>query len=107
MPKDENIFSRLGKAKYFTTLDLRVGYHHKALEDDAIKKNLFVIPFNKFEFLRVPFGLTCAPFYLQSLVKKVLNGFHFTMEYLDNIIIFSETPVQHLTHIKIVLARWR
>ena len=29
------------------------------------------------------------------------------MPYLDDIIIFSETPEQHLTHIKIVLARLR
>ena len=31
MPRVEDIFSKLGKAKFFTTLDLRSGYHHIAL----------------------------------------------------------------------------
>ena len=106
MPKVEDIFSGLGKAKYFTTLDLRADYHHIALEEDAIKKTAFLTPFGKFEYLRVPFGTWNAPFHFQSLLNKVLNGLHLTMAYLDDII-FSETPEQHLTHIKIVLARFR
>ena len=28
MPKVEDIFSKLNRAAYFTTLDLRAGYHH-------------------------------------------------------------------------------
>ena len=107
MLKVEDIFSRLGKPKYFTTLDLRAGYHHIAAEEDAIKKTAFETLFGKFEYLRVPFGAQNTPFYFKSLLNKVLNGLHFTVAYLDNIIIFSETPKQHLTHIKIVLARLR
>ena len=105
MPKVDDIFSKLGKAKYYTTLDLRAGYHHTALDDDAIKKTAFVSPFGKFEFLCVCFGLAQAPAFFQNLMNKVLNGLHFTMAYLDDIIIFSETAEQHLTHIKIVLHR--
>ena len=44
MPRVEDIFAKLGKAKFFTTLDLRFGYHHIALDDDAIKKTAFVMP---------------------------------------------------------------
>ena len=40
MPKIEDILSRLGKAKFFTTLDLRSCYHHIALDGDAIKRQL-------------------------------------------------------------------
>ena len=105
MPKLEDIFSKLGKAKYFTTLDLRAGYHHIALDDDAIKKTVFVSPFGKFEFLHVCLGLAQAPASFQNLMNKVLNGLLFTVAYLDEIIIFSETAKQHLTHIKIVLHR--
>ena len=105
MPKVEDIFSKLGKAKYFTTLDLRAGYHHIALDDDAIKKTAFVSPFGKFEFLGISFGLAQAPAFFQNLMNKVLNGLHFTMAYLDDIIILGETAEQHLTHIKIVLHR--
>ena len=57
MPRVEHIFSKLGKAKYYTTLDLRSGYHHIALDEKFIRKTAFVAPFGKFEYLKVPFGL--------------------------------------------------
>ena len=49
----------------------------------------------------------CVPFCIQSHINKILNGLHFTRTCLDDIIIFSETPEELLTHIKIVLPRLR
>ena len=40
-------------------------------------------------------------------MNKVLNGLTFTLAYLDDTIIFSETAEQHLKHIQIVLAKLR
>ena len=105
MPRAEDIFAKLGKAKYFTTLDLRAGYHHIALDKNSIKKTGFCLPFGKYEYLKVPFGLAQAPAYFQNLMNKVLKGLSFAISYLDDIIIFSETPEEHLKHIKIVLKR--
>ena len=86
-------------------LDLRSGYHHIALDDDAIKKTAFVMPLGKYEYLKVSFGLTQAPAYFQNLMNKVLNGLHFTLAYQDDVIIFSKSAEQHLNHIQIVLTR--
>ena len=47
MPKVEDIFAKWGKAKFFTMLDLRSGYHHITLDDDAITKTAFVMPLGK------------------------------------------------------------
>ena len=46
-----------------------------------------------------------AATYFQNLMKKVLNGLHFTLAYLDDVIIFSEMAEQHLKHIQIFLTR--
>ena len=107
MPIIDDILEKLGKAKFFTTLDLRSGYCHIALDKDAIKKTAFVTPFGKYEYLKVPFGLAQAPSYFQNLVNKVPNGLNFPLAYLDDIIIFSETAEQHLKQIQIVLNRLR
>ena len=53
MPRVKDIFAKLGKAKVFTMLDLRSGYHHVAL-DDAIKKTTFVMPSGKYKYLKNP-----------------------------------------------------
>ena len=105
MPRVEDIFSKLGKANIFTTLDLRSVYHHIALDQDAIKKTAFVTPFGKYEYMKVPFGLAQAPAYFQNLMNRVLNGLHFTLAYLDDVTIFSETEEQHPKHIQIILTR--
>ena len=105
MPRVEDIFAKLGKAKFYTTLDLRSGFHHIALDKDSIKKTAFVAPFDKYEYLKVPFGLAQAPAYFQNLMNKVLNGPYFTLAYLDDVIIFSENAEQHLKHIQIDLTK--
>ena len=57
----------------------------------------FVTPFGKWEFNMVPFGLAQTPAYFWALISEVLKGLsHFTMAYLDDIIIFSKAEEEHL-----------
>ena len=99
MPKVEDIFYKLNGATYFTTLDLRAGYHHIPLDKPSIPKTAFNSPFGKYEYVKVPFRLTQAPAYFQELMTGILKDFPFTIAYLDDIIIFSKTPQEHLSHI--------
>ena len=107
MPKVEDIFSQLNGAKYFSTLDLRAGYHHIGLTADSIPKTAFTSPFGKYEYVKVPFGLAQAPAYFQELMTGVLKDLPFAMAYLDDIIIYSSTPEEHLQHIKTVFEKLR
>ena len=90
MPKVEDIFSQLNGAKYFSTLDLRAGYHHIGLTTDSIPKTAFTSPFGKYE-----------------LMTRVLKDLPFAMAYLDDIIIYSSTPEEHLEHIRTVFEKLR
>ena len=105
MPKVEDIFSQLNGAKYFSTLDLRAGYHHIRLITNSIPKTAFTSPFGKYEYVKVPFRLAQAPAYFQELMTGVLKDLPFAMAYLDNIIIYSSTPEEHLQHIKTVFKK--
>ena len=105
MPKVEDIFSQLNGAKYFSTLDLRAGYHHIGLTTNSIRKTAFTSPFGKYEYVKVPFGLAQAPAYLQELMMGVLKDPPFAMAYLDDIIIYSSTPEEHLQHIKTIFEK--
>ena len=107
MLKVEDIFSQLNGAKYFSTLDLRAGYHHIRLTTDSIPKTAFTSPFGKYEYVKVTFGLAQAPAYFQELMTGVLKDLLFTMAYLDDIIIYSSTPEEHLQHVKTVFEKLR
>ena len=105
MPKVEDIFSKLNGATYFTTLDLCTGYHHIPLDKSSIPKTAFSSPFSKFEYVKVPFRLAQASAYFQGLMTGILKDFPFAIAYLDDIIIFSKTPQEHLSHIGMVLEK--
>ena len=105
MPKVEDIFSKLNGATYFTTLDLHAGYHHIPLDNSSIPKTAFNSPFRKYEYVKVPFGLAQAPDYFQELMTGILKDFPFAIAYLDDIIIFSQTPQEHLSHIDMVFEK--
>ena len=107
MPKVEDIFSKLNGATYFTTLDLCTGYHHIPLDKSSIPKTAFNSPFGKYEYIKVPFGLAQAPAYFQELMTGILKDFPFAIAYLDDIIIFSKTPQEHLSHICMVFEKLR
>ena len=105
MPKVEDIFSKLNRATYFTTLDLHTGYHHIPLNKPSIPKTAFNSPFGKFEYVKSPFRLAQAPAYFQELMTGILKDFPFAIAYLDNIIIFSQMPQKHLSHIHMVFEK--
>ena len=102
MPKVEDIFSQLNGAKYFSTLNLRAGYHHIRLTTDSIPKTAFTSLFGKYEYVKVQ-----APAYFQELMTGVLKDLPFAMAYLDDIIIYSSTPEEHLQHIRTVFKKLR
>ena len=105
IPKVEYIFSKFNRAKYFSTLDLRAGYHHNPLAKSSIPKTTFNLPFRKYQYVKVTFGLAQAPAYFQELMTRIVKDFNFTIAYLDNIIIFSRTAEEHLSHIRKVFEK--
>ena len=77
----------LSTKQYFSTLDLRAGYHHISLDEESIPKTAFTSPFRKYEYIKLQFGLAQAPAYFQELMTGILKDFNFTIAYLDDIII--------------------
>ena len=65
----------------------------------------FNLPFGRCEYIKVPFGSAQAPAYFQELMTIILKDFNFAIAYLDDIIIFSKTPKEHLSHIRKVFEK--
>ena len=106
LPKIDEMFSKLGAAKVFSTVDLHSGYYHIGLTWESRAKSAFVVPMGKWEFKCTPFGLSQAPSYFQLLIDKVLMGCSsFAMGYLDDIIIFSKSEEEHLQHLEEIFTR--
>ena len=61
MPDISVILSNLGKSKFFTTLDLKSGFHQITLSENDRCKTAFSVNNGKYEFCRLPFRLRNAP----------------------------------------------
>jgi hypothetical protein len=62
--------------------------------------------YGSFEFLEMTFGLTNAPSTFQAVITDVFREYldDFDMVYIDDILIFSRTPEDHLRYVGLILA---
>ena len=106
LPKIDEMFAKLKRARFFSTIDLRSRYYHIGLTRESRAKSAFMVPMGKWEFKRTPFGLSQVLAYFQLLIDKVLMACSkFAMGYLDDIIIFSNNELEHLQHIEEIFKR--
>eukprot|EP00253_Pinus_taeda_P006046 PITA_06046 len=96
-------------AKYFSKIDLKLGYHQVPIEPSDVWKTAFKSKEGLFEWLVMPFGLTNAPATFMRLMDDILQPFtnSFVVVYLHDILIFSQSWEEHLHHIRHVLQTLR
>jgi hypothetical protein len=101
---DECIDS-LEDAKIFTTLACNSGYWQIPVRPEDREKTTFTSHEGLYWFLRMPFGFRNAPATFQRYVDITLSGLTWKtcLEYLDDIIVISKTPTEHMAHLDAVI----
>ncbi len=99
------MFDRLRGATCFSKIDLRSGYHQLRIHEEDIPKITFVTRHGSFEFLVLPFGLTNAPIVFMDLMNHIFKEFmdHFVIIFIDDILVYLVSAMEHDEHLRIVL----
>ena len=108
LPQIEESLDCLNGAKIFTSLDLKSGYWQVLMAEDSIPYTAFTVgPLGFYKCVRMPFGLTNAPATFQRLMESCLGDLHlqYCIIYLDDIIVFSKTPDEHVKRLRSVFKK--
>ena len=109
IPLAVELFDRLAKARYFTKLNLRLGYWQVRIAEGDEAKTTCVTRYGSYEFLVMLFGLINALATFCNLMNDVLFDYldAFVVVYLDDIVVYSQTLSEHEMHLKKVFQRFR
>lgn len=105
LPNIEDLFSKIGRATYFSAIDLVSGFHQIEMEPESIPKTAFSTENGHYEFLRMPFGLKNGPPQFQRTMNLIFCDLPNVLVYLDDIIIFSDSLQEHMKHLNVVFKR--
>ena len=110
LPRIDETLDSLQGSSYFSSLDLKSGFWQIPMAGESRQKTAFSVGnLGFFEFLRMPFGLTNAPATFQRAMEKCLGDMNLAecLIYLDDVVVFSGSPEDHLKRLRRAFERFR
>ena len=109
LPNIEDNLSQFTGARFFSTLDLRSGYHQVALDEESKEKTAFATEGGLYQYRVMPQGACGSPATFQNLMNVVLSGIpsRRALAYLDDILVVGVDFDDHLASLGEVLERLR
>ena len=96
-------------ARIFSCMDLKSGFWQVKMAEDSRQYTAFTVgSMGVYEFLRMPYGLCNAPATFQRLMQNCLGELNltFALIYLDDVIVHSKSPEEHLCRLQAVFDRF-
>ena len=100
----------LARAAHYSTFDMNSGFWLVIMDEESKQYTAFTLgSMGLYECESMPFGLCNAPLTFQRLMQNCLGELNLTycLIYLDDVIVFSEMPKEHLWRMRVVFDRLR
>ena len=100
----EDVISTIPDAKEFFKLDAKSGFLQTKLDEASLLLTTFNTPLSRW-WLRLPFGIKCAPEIFQRIMDQMLEGIERATANMDDIIIAGSNTEQHDEVLRKVIER--
>ncbi|CAH0766349.1 unnamed protein product, partial [Diatraea saccharalis] len=107
IPTINDLKTKIGKAKFFSVLDLKESFWQIGLSEDSKKLCTFSTVFGTYSFNVLPFGLDVSAEIFQENCEKHFNGIDNIFIYIDDFLIYGRTKAEHDIALNRVLSRAR
>lgn len=106
-PEIKGILQKYGGKTILSTTDLTPGFLQIPLKKESRKYTAFTFEGKAYQFCRIPFGIKTASNGFVRALNKVLKGEceEFCTIYIDDMLITSETFLEHLFHLEKIFSR--
>ena len=95
IPQVDETLAQLAGAAFFSKLDANSGFWQIPLSAESHLLTTFIMPYGRYCFNKLPFGITSAPELFQRRMSRILEGLPGVLCLMDDIIIFGTTHDEH------------
>ena len=105
IPTFEELSSKFSGTNTFSKLDAASGFYQIPIDEASKDLTAFITPSGRYRFLRLPMGVNIAPEIFQRKMIELTEGLDGVICYLDDIIVFGESPEKHDENLKVLLEK--
>lgn len=109
LPDVTEILDQLGQSKYFSCIDMVMGYHQIEVAEQVSAKTVFSTKEGHWEYKQLPFGLKTAPATIQPMTNAVLSGITGPpcFVFLDDNVVYARSLAEHDSKLRELYDRLR
>ena len=101
----KKVISTIPDAKVFSKLNAKSGFLQIKLDEASSLLTTFNTPFGRYRWLRLPFGIKCAPEIFQRIMDQMLKGIVGATAIMDDTLIAGSNTEQHDAVLRKVMER--
>ena len=105
LPTVDDVLAQLSGATIFSKLDANSGFWQVPLAPQSRHLTTFITHFGRYQFNKLPFGISSAPEVYQKRMSMLLEGLNGILCLIDDVLVFGHTEAEHDHRLKTVLGR--
>ena len=89
-PEINQILCEIDGMQWASTINLKMGYYTIRLDPDAQWYCTLITPWDKYKYLWLPMGISCAPDIFQDKISALVAHLEFARVYIDDLLVITK-----------------